>query len=95
MTDAGLIPSLLLDLVAGLVLGGLYMSGLWCTTRLLPRSRWPAALLLASFFARSALLLAGLWWVSQGHWEGLAAATAGFVGARTIAVTRVRREAVR
>jgi len=92
MSESTLV-SLGVNLIAGGVLGALYMLGLWHTTRLLPHVRSPAALMAASFVGRAAILLGALWWLSDGHWSGLAAAMAGFLTARTVAVARVRREA--
>jgi F1F0 ATPase subunit 2 len=78
----------LLALASGLALGGLYFLGLWATVRRLPTARSPGLLTLASFLARSGLLVGGIVLVAGGHWPRMAAALVGFVVVRAVLVRR-------
>lgn len=78
-----------LGLAAGAALGGLYLMGLWWTVRRLGRAARPGLLLAASLAVRLGLLLGGLWWLADGHWQRLAAAVAGFVVVRALLVRRL------
>lgn len=81
--------TLILDFVAGVVIGSLYFGGLWLTIRRLPTARRPALLFLGSYFGRNAACLIGFFAVMQGRWERLLACLAGFLLARFVAV-RIR-----
>ncbi|MGD2075033.1 MAG: ATP synthase subunit I [Gammaproteobacteria bacterium] len=84
--------ALLIPFLLGMLLGALYLAGLWITVRRLPRVRRPARWLLASTALRIGLLLAGFWYLlGDGHWPRLLAALAGFVTLRTLTLGRVRR----
>lgn len=85
--------ALLIGLGVGLPAGALYFAGLAWGMRRALRARHPAALLLASFVGRAALLLGlGLWLVRQAHplWT-LAGYALAFLAARTLAVRGARR----
>jgi F1F0 ATPase subunit 2 len=83
---------LLIPFLLGILLGVLYLAGLWLTVRRLPRVRRPALLLLASTTLRITLLLAGFWYILGGReWGRLLAALAGFVTVRTLTLGQVRR----
>jgi F1F0 ATPase subunit 2 len=84
-----------LSLIAGAALGLFYFGGLWLTIRRLPESRRPAALALASFVGRTALTVAGFYLLMDGQWPRLALGLAGFLGARTVLVSRAKRELAR
>ena len=75
---------------AGLGLGCVFFGGLLLTVRRLASARRPALLALASFAVRSGVAVFGLWWVSAGRIERLAACALGFIIARLIAVRIVR-----
>lgn len=75
-------------LAAGLLLGAVHLGGLWLTVRALAGSRVPALLLLGSFAARTALVVAGAAYLAAHSWQALAALAAGFLLARLIA-TRI------
>lgn len=79
--------SIALACVAGAGLGVIFFGGLWWTVRKVVSSRQPALWLLGSLFARTGVVLAGLYLVSSGDWRRLAACLVGFVAAR-IVVTR-------
>ena len=77
---------LILPFLFGLALGVVYFGGLWLTLQRLPTSQSPALLMLASLSLRMGVLLAGLFWVMQGEWERLIAATVAVLLARVIVV---------
>jgi F1F0 ATPase subunit 2 len=80
----------LLPAAGGAVLGGLYFGGLWATVRRLPDARWPAALALLSFVARTVLAALGLALLLAGEPARLVVALVAFVAVRTLLVRRVR-----
>jgi F1F0 ATPase subunit 2 len=75
-------------LVAGIALGLIHFGGLWWTVRQVPTARRPGTLLLVSFVIRTAVMLAGTFWVMDGRWERLAACMVGFLVARVILTRR-------
>ncbi len=80
--------SLLLSFLAGILIGGLYFSGLWITVRQLPTARHPALLLLGSFALRLGLLLAAIYLLANAHWSYLLSAIAGVILARVLLIRR-------
>lgn len=83
MTD---IISLIPALVTGILLGGCFFGGLWWTVQKALVSSSPAALFLISSFMRTAIVLVGFYFVSDGHWQRLLACLFGFVLARPIVI---------
>ncbi len=77
-------------LVAGVLLGAMFFGGLWWTVRKGISSQRPALWFFCSLLLRMSIALAGLYFVSGGHWERLLACLLGFVTARLI-VTRLTR----
>ncbi len=73
--------------MAGLLLGAIFFGGLWWTVRLGVASRRPALLFLGSLLLRTVVVVAGFYFVGDGHWQRLLACLFGFVIARII-VTR-------
>ena len=73
--------------MAGLLLGAVFFGGLWWTVRLGVASRRPALLFLGSLLLRTAVVVAGFYFVGDAHWQRLLACLFGFVIARII-VTR-------
>lgn len=73
---------------AGVLLGVLFFGGLWWTVQRGLASRRPALWFLGSFLLRTSVVLAGMYVVSRGRWDVLAACLVGFVVARVI-VTRL------
>ena len=69
---------------AGLVLGALFYGGLWLTMQRLPKARHPGLLMLASFWGRSLLAVAGFYFSTGGQWPRLIACLAGFVTMRVV-----------
>ena len=76
--------SVTLVLLSGLGLGILFYSGLWLTVRALPNARRPVALTLASFWGRTALVLAGFVVVTAHRWQNAVICLLGFVLARIL-----------
>ncbi len=74
-------------LLAGFGLGVLFYGGLWLTVRALPKSRHPVLLALASFWGRTAAVVAGLVFAMARRWQNALVCLAGFALAR-IALAR-------
>lgn len=85
MNDAGL----LFAAAAGAFLGLFFFGGLWWTLKRLPDSRKPQLVMAVSFLVRSALAVAGFWVVTDGRWERLVAALAGFLVMRMVLMRRL------
>lgn len=82
--------ALTVALFTGVLLGALFFGGLWWTVRQGMSSRHPAAWFLGSLLVRSGSVVAGFYFVSDGHWPRLLACLVGFVSARSIVVRRTR-----
>lgn len=80
--------SLVPALITGLLLGAMFFGGLWWTVRKGVTSTRPALWFFGSLLLRTGITLAGLYVVSDGHWERLLAGLVGFTIARPI-VTRI------
>ncbi len=75
---------LVLALVTGGLLGGIFFGGLWWTVHKVVSSKQPALWILGSMLLRTSLTLAGFYLVARGHWERLLVCLIGFVVARLI-----------
>ena len=64
---------LALALSAGVLLGAIFFGGLWWTVRKGVSSEQPAFWFFGSLLLRMSIALAGFYFVSDGHWERLAA----------------------
>ena len=84
--------SLVLALVTGVLLGGVFFGGLWWTVRRMGSSKRPALLMFGSFLVRNSVALGGFYFIGRGHWERLLVCLVGFVIAR-ILVTLLTRVA--
>ena len=62
------------------------------TVRRLPSARSPMPIALASFVARTAVVLVGFYVVMGGRWESMLACLAGFFLVRLVMVRRMRAE---
>ena len=78
-------------LLVGALLGALFFGGLWWTVRKGLSSERPELWFLGSLLVRTGIVLAGFWFVSQGHWSRLAGCLVGFLFARVIVVWRLAR----
>ena len=76
--------TLVLALVTGVVLGGLFFGGLWWTVCKSVSSKQPAFLFLGSLLLRTSIVLVGFYFIARGHWERLLVCLLGFVMARLI-----------
>jgi len=79
---------------AGMGLGLFYFGGLWLTVRQLPTRRYSVPLFLGSFVGRTAVVLAGFYFVMDGRWERVLACLAGFIMVRQLLVSRLRSERI-
>jgi F1F0 ATPase subunit 2 len=79
--------TLILALLAGVALGAIFFGGLWWTVRFGLSSAHPAVCFLGSYLLRTAVSLAGFYFVSRGDWRKLLACLLGFFIARLL-VTR-------
>lgn len=77
--------------VAGTLLGGVFFGGLWWTLRKVVVAKHPGLWFLGSMWLRSAVTVAGFYFVSNGHWQRLIACTVGFLCARMIATRLAQR----
>ena len=73
------------------LLGVFFFGGLWWTVQKGVTSERPAVWFLGSLLLRTSLILAGFYFVSQGHWSRLVACLLGFLIARVIVVKRLAR----
>ena len=80
---------LALALSTGAFLGVFFFGGLWWSVQKGVVSDRPALWFLGSLLLRSSLILAGFYFVSQGHWSRLVACLVGFLVARIIVVRRL------
>lgn len=83
---------LALALLAGVVLGAFFFGGLWWTVQKGLTSESPALWFFGSMLLRTGLILAGFYYVSQGHWSMLVACLGGFLIARVFVVRRLIRD---
>lgn len=88
MTDMSEALRSLLALAAGFGLGLAFFAGLWWTVQRLGRGSSAVWLLPLSSLMRTALLLAGCWWVASGDLARLALCLAGWLIARQLMIRR-------
>lgn len=74
----------ILAFIIGILLGVFFFGGLWWTARRIPFARRPSMLVLFSFFARAAVVMAGFWLVGFGKWQRFTMCLGGFILARFI-----------
>ena len=79
---------LVLVLMVGLLLGALFFGGLWWTVLKGVSAKRPALWFGASLLLRSAIVLAGFYYLAGPHWQRLLACLLGFIAARAV-VTRL------
>ena len=85
--------TVMLSFLTGIAIGGIYFAGLWETVRRLPDAPMPFRTVASSLAVRMTLALGGFYLVSQGQWERMAAAMAGFLLMRGILLRTVGRTA--
>ncbi len=86
-----MIESIVIALLVGTALGVFYFYGLWWTVRRL-NSHHAAIWLPVSFLVRGAVVVGGFYLVMDGRWEPLLAALAGFIAARIVVISRLKKE---
>jgi F1F0 ATPase subunit 2 len=72
----------ILVLLIGGILGVLFFGGLWLTVRALPTARFPTFLVLASFWGRTALVVAGFAVAMSYGWQNAIVCLLGFLVVR-------------
>lgn len=88
-----MVIELVLSMFGGMILGTIYLGGLYLTVRRLRESAQPALLMVGSFGLRIAILLGGFYFIMDGRWERLVAAVAGFMIVRTAIIRMAKPEA--
>ncbi|NLG77512.1 MAG: ATP synthase subunit I [Xanthomonadaceae bacterium] len=83
--------ALALAWAAGAGLGLFYFGGLWLTVRKLT-TRYSVPLFLASFVARTAVVVVGFYFVMGNRWERALVCLVGFIMVRQLLVSRLRSE---
>ena len=78
------ILSFAMTIIAGFILGILFFGGLYWTVRIGMESRNPALLFVVSFLVRTTSVLAGFYFLLDGHWEKLVTSMMGFLLARIL-----------
>jgi F1F0 ATPase subunit 2 len=88
------ILNLVLSLLAGFLFGVIFFGGLWWTVQRGLSSGRPAFWFFGSLFIRTIIVIAGFYFVSNGHWERLLTCLFGFFVMRHIVVrlTRLSKE---
>lgn len=83
-------PKLLLPLLAGLMLGVVFFSGLWWTVQRAVTARWGPLWFFASLALRTVIVLGGFYLTCGDEWQRWLAALLGFGMARVL-VTQLTR----
>ena len=78
--------TLVLAAIAGFLLGTIFFGGLWWTVQRGVASKQPAVWFFGSLMLRTAIALAGFYFVMQGDWRRLVACVCGFIIARICVV---------
>jgi len=73
---------LVLALLGGLALGIVFFGGLWWTVQRGVSSKQPALWFFASLMLRTAIVVAGFYFVMHGDWRRLVSSLFGFILAR-------------
>ncbi len=81
---------LVIAFAAGILLGTVYFGSLWWVVSRVPKTHMPELLMIASYFVRTAIVLAGFYFVMGGSWERLVVCLVGFLIARTVFVRTLR-----
>ena len=71
-------------LATGIVLGFIFFGGLWLTVMKSLASKTPALWFMGSFFIRTAITLAGFYFISDGNIKRMLASLLGFIIARML-----------
>ena len=71
-----------LAFIAGILLGTVFFGGLWLTVKKAVAAANPALWFLASSLVRTAIVLAGFYYIANGDWQKLVICLLGFIAAR-------------
>ncbi len=83
---------LIIQCVAGTIIGALYFGGLWLTlNKLTEKKRW-GLWLGVSFLVRTTLAVTAFWFLGAGDWRRLLALATGFTIVRFLSVKQIRPE---
>lgn len=74
--------------ITGAALGGIFFGGLWWTVQKSVYFHHPALLFIASWLLRTIIVIAGFYFLTEGHLDRLPACLIGFILAR-YAVIRI------
>jgi F1F0 ATPase subunit 2 len=88
MSEAGIWA---VSLLAGAALGGVFFGGLWWTVQRGAESPSPARWFLGSFVLRTAVVLAGFYFIGGGQLERLGLCLIGFLLARALVLFATRQ----
>lgn len=83
---------LIIQCVAGAIIGVLYFGGLWLTLNQLTESRRWGLWLGVSFLVRATLTVTAFWFLGAGDWRRLLALATGFTIVRFLSIKRIRPE---
>lgn len=90
------LPYLLLMFIAGTILAGVYLAGLWFSVKSLQTSRHPAMWFVMSLVLRLVIVALAFYFILEsGNLKHLLAALAGFVLLRTLVIRRIRSGYIR
>ncbi|WP_159470269.1 ATP synthase subunit I [Dyadobacter sp. 3J3] len=78
-------------LIGGLILGIIFFGGLWITVRKTLGTNYAAIWMLGSALIRTAVVLTGFYFISQGSLPRLLVSVTGFIAARFL-VLRVTKK---
>ncbi len=84
----------ILALMAGGILGAVYFGSLWWTVQKGVTLKRPAPLFVGSLLVRTAIVLAGFYFIGRGGWERMLLCLLGFVIARYV-VMRLTKAAAK
>jgi len=73
-----------LPLIAGIILGAVFFGGLWLTVKKAVGSKYAALWILFSSLLRTAIVLVGFYYATDGKWQKLLICVFGFIAARFI-----------
>ena len=80
------ILSFLATIISGFFLGIIFFGGLWWTVRIGLESKNPATLFIMSFLVRTTSVMAGFYFLIDGHWERLVTSLMGFLIGKIIII---------
>jgi F1F0 ATPase subunit 2 len=90
MTDVGFeLKVLIISCLSGGGIGLFHFGGLWWTVRRMNHVRNPAYEFIFSFFLRTGISIGLFYFISDGRWDKILAALAGFLAVRYVMVRKI------